>query len=83
MTAVAERLPHSEGVMHSRRVFTPVELFSMCNPASSRGFVGDSVHNSWAAPSQSIFAASGDEFEDDFDEDDFDDDFEEENDLEE
>ena len=73
--------------MHSRRVFTPVELFSMYNPASSRGFVGDSVHNPWAAPSQSIFAASGDEFEDDFDEDDFDDDFnedfEEEDDLEE
>ncbi len=78
--------------MHSRRAFIPVELFSMYNPASSWGFVGDSVHNPWAAPSQSIFAASGDEFEDDFDEDDFDEDdfdddfnedFEEEDDLEE
>ncbi len=73
--------------MHSRRAFTPVELFSMYNPASSWGFVGDSVHNPWAASSQSIFAASGDEFEDDFDEGDFDDDFnedfEEEDDLEE
>ena len=68
--------------MHSRRAFTPIELFSMYNPASSWGFVGDSVHNPWAASSQPIFAASGDESEDDFD-DDFDDDFEEEDDLEE
>ncbi len=82
--------------MHSRRAFTPVELFSMYNPASSWGFVGDSVHNPWAASSQPIFAASGDESEDDFDDDDdntdideddfdddFDEDFEEEDDLEE
>ena len=26
VSAVAERLPHSEGVMHSRRAFTLVEL---------------------------------------------------------
>ncbi len=62
----------------------------MYSPSSSWGFVGDPIHDLWAAPSQPIFAASGDEFEDDIDdvdEDDFDDDFDhdfaEEDDLDE
>ena len=69
----------------------------MHSPSSSWGFVGDPVHDPWAAPSQlwvalsqPIFAASGVESEDDFDDideddsdDDSDDDFAEEDDLEE